>query len=243
VTEVSPIPSVLPAVQQVSDTLTFVDNSDATTYTVLMESDPAALGSLTASLPNSGADGSIDLKYTIADSAIAFLGAGQTKTDTFYVELSDGLNTTVVPYSVTINGNSEAQQVGNIDLSTTGFALAGAATVSAAAHPDDTTGGNLYQLIPNQTGEAGAIWQPVNLGESFTVHARLFFGDGILAPLVGGSADGITFAPQDQGATAIGPSARISASAGFSTGLPRPASPVRWVSSSTHSTITARKSG
>ena len=105
VTEVSPIPDTVPAVQSFSDTLSFTDSpvgtvvadgSDGIAYSVVVESDPA-LGSLTASVvpPTSDTDGSINLNYTVSDSAIDFLSAGETKTDTFYVELSDNLNTTV----------------------------------------------------------------------------------------------------------------------------------------------------
>ena len=213
-----------PPVETTTASMSFGDavSGDIYPYFVRIEGDPP-LGSLTVtggplapgntivSLPGSG--GTIGLTYTVSDSAIDFLSAGETKTDTFDVELSDGQATVVQPYSVVITGTNHTPVIGNIDLPTTlsangvgGFALAGAAAISPdPQHPDDSSVANQYQLIPNDLGQAGAIWQKVDLSQDFTVHARLFFGNGILDLFHGGAADGITFALQKDGPIAIGP--------------------------------------
>ena len=211
-----------------------VNPSYSNPYYAVIEGGDAPLGSLTVSggplVGEQGPDGQVvvtqnsgqplDLTYSVADSAIQYLQAGEQKVDQFYIELSDGQATTVQPYSVTITGTNQPPVIGNIDLPTTGWATDGAATVSTAAHPDDTTGGNLYNLLPtdsglpgeigggnapaNALGQAGAIWQQVNLSQSFTLNAELFFGTGVFDQFDGGGADGITFTLQAEGTNAIG---------------------------------------
>ncbi len=151
-------------------TFSDVNPSDSNPFFVRIEGDPP-LGSLSVAdgplaaafaagftngpvnLQNSG--GSLDLTHKVSDSAISFLQAGETKTDTFYVELSDGQATDTQPFTVTIHGTNQAPVIGNIDLPTTGFTPDGAASLSSAAHPDDTTGGNLYNLLPTVTSQPG----------------------------------------------------------------------------------------
>lgn len=217
-----------PPVETITANLAFSDAvpGNLYSYTLKMEGDPP-LGSLSVdphvgpplvlngtvdNLPGSG--GALGLNYAVSDSAINYLSAGETKTDTFDLELSDGHATYTEPYTVTITGTNEAPVIGNIDLSTTAFSTVGSASVSSALHPDDTTGGNLYNLLPDAAsqpgspvdalGQAGAIWQQVNLNENFSVHARLFFGTGVFNQFSSGGGDGITFTLQDEGSNVVG---------------------------------------
>ena len=187
-----------PPVETLTANLAFSDAvpGNLYSYTLKMEGDPP-LGSLSVDphvgpplVLNStvdnllGSGGELGLDYSVSDSALNFLQAGEIKTDTFDLELSDGHATYTEPYAVTITGTNEAPVIGNIDLSTTAFSTVGGASVSSALHPDDTTGGNLYNLLPDATsqpgspagalGQAGAIWQQVNLNENFSVHAGSF---------------------------------------------------------------------
>ncbi len=68
-----------------------------------------------------------------------------------------------------------------------------------------TTGGNAslvsgstYQLTPNTTAQAGAVWGAVNLSQDLTITSRMFFGAS------DGGADGMAFAFQNVGATSVG---------------------------------------
>ncbi|MBN8604209.1 MAG: cadherin domain-containing protein, partial [Planctomycetes bacterium] len=57
--------------------------------------------------------------------------------------------------------------------------------------------GTTYQLTPNTQNQAGAVWGAINLNQDFTLTTKLYFG-------VDNGADGLTFALQNQSATAIG---------------------------------------
>src|SRR5262249_24084845 len=105
--------------------------------------------------------------------------------------------------------------IGNIDLPTSALVnpgLGGDAGVSATPAPDDFNAPNVFNLVApsaSQAGQffpqsAGAIWEPLDISKDFTVHARLFFGNGVFNPFNSGGGAGITFTLQDAGAHAVG---------------------------------------
>ena len=215
-----------PPVESTSVSFSFSDAADHL-YALKIEADPP-LGSLAVTdgplvlnqfITNVGASGgTLGLTYTVSDSALDFLQGGEIRTETFNIELSDGQQTFVQPYTVTVTGANDAPVVGNIDLPTsalTSFSTVGSASVATGAvHPDDFIGDNIYNLtVPSAAnagspieaiGDAGAIWQQVNLSSDFTVHARLFFGTGVFNQFNSGGGDGITFTLQDEGANVVG---------------------------------------
>jgi len=239
VTESNVVPQ---GVETTSVGLTYSDADPGNTYYYVLhlEGDPPlgslSLGadsslSLTSTTAVDGNGSNFQLDYTVADGELDFLGAGEAKVDTFSVELSDGHKDTVATYQVTLHGVNDAPVIGNIDLDPTAFvtAGAGASVATGAAHPDDFIGDNIYNLLPpvsavpdsppEALGQAGAIWQQVDLSQNFAIHARLFFGNGLFTS-GSGNSDGITFTLQDQGADAIGDAGRSLGVGGLDSGIP-----------------------
>jgi VCBS repeat-containing protein len=93
-----------------------VDLSDSHTVSAVAASS-GALGTLTASVSRddshtTGLGGVVTWAYSVADSAVEYLAAGQTKVETFTVSLNDG-HGSVVPstVSVTITGTNDAASI------------------------------------------------------------------------------------------------------------------------------------
>ena len=90
-----------------------VDLSDVHTVSAVMSA-ADTLGSLTATVSTddshtTGLDGVVTWAYSVADSAVEYLAAGQTKVETFTVSLSDGHGGVVQStVSVTIAGTNDA---------------------------------------------------------------------------------------------------------------------------------------
>src|ERR1700730_1291556 len=90
-----------------SGTLSFsdVDLTDHHSVTGVTASN-GALGTLTASVTHDttgpGTGGVLTWNYSVADSAVDYLAAGQTKTETFTVSLFDGTSTVTKDVTVTI---------------------------------------------------------------------------------------------------------------------------------------------
>ncbi len=99
-------------VEQTSGVFSFtdVDLKDTHTVTSVSASD-GALGTLTAAVQQDttgGATGAISWSYSVADSAIQYLAAGETKTETFTISLFDGTSTITQPITITITGTNDA---------------------------------------------------------------------------------------------------------------------------------------
>jgi VCBS repeat-containing protein len=225
-------------VESLTSNLRFSDANPADTYTYSLKIEGSSpLGSVTVNdgplLVNSAVSASGDinplgLSYKVSDSGLDFLQDGERRTDTFYLELTDGSFENKASYAhaynITLYGENDAPVIGNIDLPTselTSFSLAGDAGFSATKAPDDFVPGvgnnnNVYDLVPDwasQPGQAvarffpqagGAIWHLIDISKDFSLHARLFFGDGVFNPSNSGSGPGITFTLQNEEANAIG---------------------------------------
>jgi VCBS repeat-containing protein len=95
-----------------SGTLSFsdVDLTDHHSVTGVTASD-GALGTLTASVTHdsngTGTGGVLTWNYSVADSAIDYLAAGQTKVETFTVSVFDGTSTVTKDVTVTITGTND----------------------------------------------------------------------------------------------------------------------------------------
>ena len=114
-----------------------VDLSDVHTVSAVMSA-ADTLGSLTATVSTddshtTGLDGVVTWAYSVADSAVEYLAAGQTKVETFTVSLSDGHGGVVQStVSVTIAGTNDAAVI-------TGAASSNLTETNAA----QSTGGTL----------------------------------------------------------------------------------------------------
>jgi VCBS repeat-containing protein len=99
-----------------SGTLSFsdVDLTDHHSVTGVTASS-GALGTLTASVTHdttgAGTGGVLTWNYSVADSAINYLAAGQTKLETFTVSLFDGSSTVTKNVTVTITGTDDAPTI------------------------------------------------------------------------------------------------------------------------------------
>jgi VCBS repeat-containing protein len=99
-----------------SGTLSFsdVDLTDHHSVTGVTPSS-GALGTLTANVTydttGTGTGGVLTWNYSVADSAINYLAAGQTKVETFTVSLFDGTTTVTKDVTVTITGTNDAPVV------------------------------------------------------------------------------------------------------------------------------------
>ena len=97
-----------------SGTITFtdVDLTDAHSISAVTPS-AGALGALTASVSTdttgSGAGGMVNWNYSVADSAVEYLAAGQTKVETFSFNVLDGQGGSVArTVEVTVTGTNDA---------------------------------------------------------------------------------------------------------------------------------------
>jgi VCBS repeat-containing protein len=109
--------------ETVSGSLAFTD-ADLTNHHVVsgVTVSAGALGSLTASVSHdttgSGAGGVISYNYTVADSQISYLAAGETKIESFTLHLFDGTSTADHTVTITITGTNDAPAVLPIDAGT-----------------------------------------------------------------------------------------------------------------------------
>ena len=72
----------------------------------------------------------------------------------------------------------------------------GASDMTTVGHASPS--GSEYILTPSVNSQAGATWETIDLSLSFTLNANIFFGAS------DGGADGLTFALQNEGSSAIG---------------------------------------
>ena len=116
-----------------------VDLSDVHTVSAVMSA-ADTLGSLTATVSTddshtTGLDGVVTWAYSVADSAVEYLAAGQTKVETFTVSLSDGHGGVVQStVSVTIAGTNDAAVItgaASSNLTETNAAQSTSGTLSA----------------------------------------------------------------------------------------------------------------
>ncbi|MGV2099755.1 VCBS domain-containing protein [Rhizobium sp. 21-4511-3d] len=99
------------AVEKTSGTLSFSDVDVHDTHTVTVAAPQGALGTLTASVATdstNGGAGKITWNYEVDDSKIQYLAQGQTKVETFTVELFDGHSTVTQTVTITITGTNDA---------------------------------------------------------------------------------------------------------------------------------------
>ena len=81
-----------PSIESASGTIAFTDPDLSDTHTVTVEPN-SNVGTLTATLGDDatgGQTGTVNWTYTVSDSAIAFLAAGQQQTETYTVDIDDG---------------------------------------------------------------------------------------------------------------------------------------------------------
>ncbi len=88
--------------------------------------------------------------------------------------------------------------VADVNEAPTDITLGSAPTGLTTAGNASLVSGTTYQLTPNATGQAGAVWGAVNLAQDVTITSRMFFGAS------DAGADGMAFAFQNVGATAVG---------------------------------------
>ena len=90
-----------------SGTIAFIDPDFSDTHTASVEPN-TNIGTLTASVANESSDGgtgTVDWTFTATDAELAFLAEGQTETETFTVDVTDGQNVTVKQdVSITLTG-------------------------------------------------------------------------------------------------------------------------------------------
>ena len=163
---------------------------------------PIALTGTVLGMPGDPTPNPFNVDFFVANRAIDYLGANDQRIDQFALGLSDGKNTTVQPFDVSIQGVNDAPIVGLQQIATSFWFTVGDASPLGAVGPDGSLASDVYQLTPDLEGQAGAIWQGVDLSRSLEVHARLFFGD--FGPGFTGLSDGIAFVFQNTGVDAIG---------------------------------------
>ena len=129
-----------------SGSIGFTDVDLTDVHTVSAAAIGSQLGTLTASkvadTTDAGTGGSILWNYSVADSAVEYLAAGQTKIESFTVTLNDGHGGTVArQVDVTITGTNDAPVV-------TAANTAGTVT-EAANNSADETNNALHQATGN----------------------------------------------------------------------------------------------
>ncbi len=167
-------------------TITFTDVDLTDTHGIgdeIVASD-GALGSLTASVTadttGTGTGGVITWEYTVAASAVEYLAEGQTKVETFTIELDDG-NGGIVErtISVTVTGTNDVPEISAAEVNGTGlveagFGVAGVGEVFGDVSGDwsDADQGEAALLAVSQ-GSAGAAAQSVLAFDGGTGEAEI----------------------------------------------------------------------
>ncbi|MEK9281904.1 hypothetical protein MTR72_20095 [Bradyrhizobium sp. ISRA442] len=132
-------------------TLNFTDADwhDSHTASVELSGNLGHLDAIVTTDSQNGATGVISLSYSVADSDINYLGQGETKTETFTVDLvekhPDGTtttDTTTVSYTITGTNDAAVVTAGSDMSGVVGHpvSFAGTAGVTENATGDDTTG-------------------------------------------------------------------------------------------------------
>lgn len=134
-----------------------VDLTDAHTVTVAPTGTP--LGTLTAALTKdstgSGTGGQVTWNYKVDNSAVASLGAGATKVETFNVTVNDGKGGTALQaVSVTINGANDLP-VANADTAVTNEDAP--VTITVLANDTDVDTGDTKALVSASNGTNGTV--------------------------------------------------------------------------------------
>ena len=119
----------------------------------------------------------------------AATNAGANNVYDIIIRADDGTFWDVQAIAVTITDVNEAPN--DITLGTTPTGLTTAGNTSLVS-------GTTYQLTPNVGNQAGTVWGAVNLSQNVTITSKMFFGAN------DAGADGMSFAFQNQSATASG---------------------------------------
>lgn len=173
-------------------TLSFTDVDLADVHTVAVASTPAGtLGALTASKTadtnGSGTGGTVAWNYTVDNSAIQNLAEGESKVETFTVQLFDGTSTVAQTVTVTVSGTNDVPTaVGDV----------------VAVNEDATTDDLTAVLLSNDTDvDNGAILSILSVGEasfgtlSLTTEGLTYTADAaLLDALAAGATTTDTFA-------------------------------------------------
>ncbi len=107
-----------------SGTIAFTDVDLSDTHTVSVTGDSSQLGTLNAVVSESpdSSSGTVDWVYSVPSSETQYLGAGETKTESFNVTVSDGhggVSTQTV--DITIVGTNDQPVVTDVDVNGSGF--------------------------------------------------------------------------------------------------------------------------
>jgi VCBS repeat-containing protein len=207
--DVSMVPVITPGTETTGGLITFTDADVTDTHTVTVT--PLGsnyLGTFTPVKTEANGSGSITWTYTVADSAIAFLGAGQTEVQTYRVTVDDGRGgSTYQDETVTLTGVNDAPvlTVSHPSLPTL---IAGpgqaagetVATLLGGSVSDADTGAVQGIAITGSTGSHGSWQYSTDGGAHWTSFATYSAGSALLlaaTDMVRFQPDGTTYGSTD----------------------------------------------
>ncbi len=107
-----------------SGNISFTDVDLTDNHTVHVETNPSNLGTLNAVVtesPNSSS-GTVDWTYSVPSSQTEYLGAGETKVESFTVAVDDGNGgVSIQTINITVEGTNNQPVVSDVDVNGTGF--------------------------------------------------------------------------------------------------------------------------
>ena len=156
-----------------------VDLSDGHSIDPIIVASPGALGGLTARVSTdtiNGLGGVITWDYTVAAAAVEYLGATETKVETFTITLDDGNGGTIDrTIDVTITGTNDAPVVSVVAVAAVEGGIAVSAAFAGSDADSDDSAATLRYAITSAPAEGSVV---INAGgTSFTFDPGADFQD------------------------------------------------------------------